>query len=187
MFLKCFLCAFTFKNRTFLYIGRAYHYTVIVAFYIFFQQIYVLCILNTLHTLRFSLQNSVYFIMHQFFVPVLFTFYIHKYIFLLSSKCFVTRTSSIVITPWHHTGSNNTNKTNCSGFRIFCFLEILLGRPTITFHYRYGHSYALIIMSHSLNKGHICSETLRVGHSWAFRDRSEITIWHVESSVAQNI
>jgi hypothetical protein len=29
-----------------------------------------------LHTLRFSLQNAVYFIMLPFFVPVLFTFYI---------------------------------------------------------------------------------------------------------------
>jgi hypothetical protein len=28
------------------------------------------------HTLRFSLQNSVYFIMLHFLVPVLFTFYI---------------------------------------------------------------------------------------------------------------
>jgi len=32
--------------------------------------------LNTLHTLRFSLQNAVYFIMLPFLVPVLFTFYI---------------------------------------------------------------------------------------------------------------
>ena len=29
-----------------------------------------------LHTLRFSLQNAVYFIMLHFLVPVLFTFYI---------------------------------------------------------------------------------------------------------------
>jgi len=29
-----------------------------------------------LHTLRFSLQNAVYFIMLPFLVPVLFTFYI---------------------------------------------------------------------------------------------------------------
>jgi hypothetical protein len=29
-----------------------------------------------LHTLRFSLQNAVYFIMLLFLVPVLFTFYI---------------------------------------------------------------------------------------------------------------
>jgi hypothetical protein len=29
-----------------------------------------------LHTLRFSLQNAVYFIMLTFLVPVLFTFYI---------------------------------------------------------------------------------------------------------------
>jgi hypothetical protein len=33
-------------------------------------------ILNMLHTLRFSLQNAVYFIMLPFLVPVLFTFYI---------------------------------------------------------------------------------------------------------------
>jgi len=29
-----------------------------------------------LHTLRFSLENAVYFIMPSFLVPVLFTFYI---------------------------------------------------------------------------------------------------------------
>jgi len=33
-------------------------------------------ILNMLHTVRFSLQNAVYFIMLPFLVPVLLTFYI---------------------------------------------------------------------------------------------------------------
>jgi len=48
--------------------GRAYRYPPDVAFYIyFFQQIQVLSILNTLHTLRFSLQNAVYFVMKPFF------------------------------------------------------------------------------------------------------------------------
>jgi hypothetical protein len=48
-----------------------------VAFYLFIQQIYVLNILNMLHTLRFfPLQNAVYFVMLPFLVPVLFTFYI---------------------------------------------------------------------------------------------------------------
>jgi hypothetical protein len=55
--------------------GRAYRYPPDVAFYIyFFQQIQVLSILNMLHTLRFSLQIAVYFIMLPFLVPVLFTF-----------------------------------------------------------------------------------------------------------------
>jgi len=43
-------------------------------FIYFFQQLYVLSILNMMHTLRFSLQNTVYFIMLPFLVPVLFTF-----------------------------------------------------------------------------------------------------------------
>jgi hypothetical protein len=44
--------------------------------FLFIQQIYVLNILNMLHTPFFPIQNVVYFIMLPFLVPVLFTFYI---------------------------------------------------------------------------------------------------------------
>jgi len=45
--------------------------------FLFIQQIYVLNILNMLHTLCFfPLQNAIYFIMLPFLVSVLFPFYI---------------------------------------------------------------------------------------------------------------
>jgi hypothetical protein len=43
------------------------HYIYIYIYFFFFQQISVLSILNMLHTLSFSLQNAVYFIMLPFF------------------------------------------------------------------------------------------------------------------------
>ena len=46
----------TFSNRaSYIYIGRAHRYPPNTPFYIFFQQIYVLNVLNMLHTLRFFL------------------------------------------------------------------------------------------------------------------------------------
>jgi len=66
----------TFKNRaSYIQDGRTATLQTLHFIY-FFKQIYVLSIFNMLHTLRFSLQNAVYFIMLPFLVPVLFTFYI---------------------------------------------------------------------------------------------------------------
>jgi hypothetical protein len=55
-----------FKNRTsYIKDGRTTTLQMLHFIYIF-QQIYVLSILNMLHTLRFSLQSAVYFIMLLF-------------------------------------------------------------------------------------------------------------------------
>ena len=43
-----------------------------------------------LHTLRFSLQNAVYFIMLPFLVPVLFTFCIQNFIYIFFSTTIST-------------------------------------------------------------------------------------------------
>jgi len=67
----------TFKNlASYISDGRTTTLQMLHYIYIFFfQQIEVLSILNMLHTIRFSLQNAVYFIMLPFLVTVLFTFY----------------------------------------------------------------------------------------------------------------
>ena len=67
----------TFENRaSYIYDGRTATLQMLHFIYIFFQQLQVLSILNMLHTLRFSLQNAVYFIMLPISVHVLFTFYV---------------------------------------------------------------------------------------------------------------
>jgi hypothetical protein len=60
-----------------LYTGRAHRYPPNTPFYIFFQQIYVLNFLkNAAHSSFFYLQNTIYFKMLPFLVPVFFSFYI---------------------------------------------------------------------------------------------------------------
>ena len=70
-----------------------------------------------LHTLRFSLQNAVYFIMLPFLVPVLFTFYIQD---VLKFKCKIPAPKGKkLFTKSHGVGTHVVLLT--------CFTSLLVG------------------------------------------------------------
>jgi uncharacterized membrane protein YGL010W len=88
-----------------------------------FRQIQVLSILNMLHTLRFSLQNAVYFIMLSFLLSVLFIFYVQG---VLKFKCKTPVKYSIFIVPsfWNTFEVAHNNTTNKTDEPTLCLLVV---------------------------------------------------------------